>query len=434
MAAETEEWMGLGNGAGNGERTTGTSVATSLGRARGRARAGARHDRVVVGWALLAAAAVAWGALMQRPGAIAAAAVLVTSLGFVSASARRTLRPKRIIVLGSSHSAASLAAELTHHRDGLQLVGRVATEPPVGDDPLWLGALSDLSRLVARHDVDLLLISRGIPRMEVFDELERSWLGLDVRVCELASFYEDHFGHIPIAEINSAWFQCVLHPRHNPLPRRSKRVFDVTLAALLGLASSPLLLLLAVLVRRDGGPALYRQIRIGEQGRPFTILKLRTMRVLPDTESSWSTAEDERVTNIGAFLRRWHLDELPQLYNVLRGEMSIVGPRPEQPRYVEQLEHSVPFYSRRHQLRPGLTGWAQLHCGYAGSERGTAWKLSHDLYYLRHRSLRLDLKILAKTVKLLFESNQFAEMQPHPLVFDMLLEDPDPELQVAVGQ
>jgi exopolysaccharide biosynthesis polyprenyl glycosylphosphotransferase len=393
-----------------------------------------RGGKPVVGWAALTAAAAAALALIDRHDAMAAAVLLVMSFALVCAAARRAPRPTRIIVLGRSHSAASLAAELDRHSDRLQLVGRVATEPEGQDDDLWLGPLSDLCALVQRHDVDLLLLGRGVPRMEVFDELERSCLGLGVRVCELASFYEDHFGHIPIAEINSAWFQCVLHPRYDPVPPRSKRVFDVVVAALLGLTFAPLLILLALVIRRDGGPALYRQLRIGEQGRPFTMLKLRTMRVWPEGETSWSTANDERVTRIGALLRRSHLDELPQILNVLRGEMSIVGPRPEQPQYVEQLELSVPFYSRRHQLRPGLTGWAQLHCGYGGSERGAAWKLSHDLYYLRHRSLRLDVRILLTTLKTPFSPHQFGELQPHPLVFDMLVEDPEPELQVAVGQ
>lgn len=385
-------------------------------------------------WATLTpVAGVLLWALLEGRNPTLAAAVLATSLGFACAAMRRASRPTRIIILGSSRSAASLAGELTPHADRLQLVGRVATETPQHADDLWLGPLSDLCGVIQRHDVDLVLLSAGVPRMEVFNELERSCLGLRVRMCELASFYETHFGHIPIAEINSAWFQFVLHPRHNPHPPRSKRVFDVIVAAGIALTFGPIMILLALLVRRDGGPALYRQVRIGEQGRPFTMLKLRTMSAWPDTESIWSTANDDRVTSIGRFLRRSHLDELPQILNVLRGEMSIVGPRPEQPQYVERLERSVPFYSRRHQLRPGLTGWAQLHCGYGGSERGTVWKLSHDLYYLRHRSLGLDAKILLMTVKTLFSAHQFGELQHHPLVFGMLVDDPEPELHLAAG-
>ena len=267
--------------------------------------------------------------------------------------------------------------------------------------------------------------------MLVFDELERSCQDLPARLCELSAFYEAQFGYIPLAEINSAWFQCILHPRHRIRPSRAKRVLDIAVSLMLGLAFGPALLVLAVILRRDGGPALYRQVRIGEQGRPFTILKLRTMRVRPDDDPTWASAVDERVTRIGAFLRRSHLDELPQLLNVLRGEMSLVGPRPEQPQYVERLERSVRFYSRRLQLRPGLTGWAQLHCGYGGSERGTVWKLSHDLFYLRHRSMRLDLKILAMTLKTPF-SQQFAELANRPFVFGAGVDEPSADPQIGL--
>ena len=380
------------------------------------------------------AAAATLSVLLQWQSALLASAALAASLGLVSAPIRRRIRATRIVVLGPSHSAAALEAGLASYGNRFQLVGRIATEAPALEDAQWLGPVSDLRRLVQHHDIDLLLLSGGVSRMRVFDELERSCQGLPVRMCELAAFYEDHFGHIPIAEINSAWFQCVLHPRYDPGPALSKRVFDVIVSALLATALGPLVLLLALLIRRDGGPALYRQTRIGEQGRPFSMLKLRTMRDGPHGDSSWSTVDDDRVTPIGRLLRRSHLDELPQLLNVLRGEMSLVGPRPEQPHYVERLERSVQFYSRRHQLRPGLTGWAQLHCGYGGSERGTAWKLSHDLYYLRHRSLSLDAKILVRTFALLFTPHQFGELQPHPLVFGMLVDEPEPELQVvAIG-
>jgi exopolysaccharide biosynthesis polyprenyl glycosylphosphotransferase len=367
--------------------------------------------------------------LTRRPDVMLVGAATLAIVAF--AATRQLRRPTRILVLGSSRSAAALGAELAASVGRLELVGRVGVEPPPGPDPHWLGPLSDLRGIVRRHDIDLLLLSSGEPRMRVFDELESSCQDLSVRMCELSAFYEDEFGYVPIAEINSAWFQCVRHPRQHFRPSRAKRVIDIALSAPVALTFAPALLLIALIVRRDGSPALYRQVRIGEQGRPFTILKLRTMRVQLDGDTTWSRAGDDRVTRIGAFLRRSHLDELPQLLNVLRGEMSLVGPRPEQPQYVEQLERSVRFYSRRHQLRPGLTGWAQLHCGYAGSERGTAWKLSHDLFYLRHRSLSLDLKILAMTLTAPFSRHQFAELEHRPLVFGTLVDEPgvDPQMR-----
>jgi lipopolysaccharide/colanic/teichoic acid biosynthesis glycosyltransferase len=205
---------------------------------------------------------------------------------------------------------------------------------------------------------------------------------------------------VPAAEITAAWFQCIVDPSYRG-PSAAKRVLDIALALLIGI---PFLLVLAVLgplIARDGGPVFFWQVRVGEGGRPLRLCKLRTMRV-GTAAATWASPDDPRVTDIGRFLRRTHLDELPQLLHVLRGEMSLVGPRPEQPHIVEQLERDIPFYSSRHLIRPGIAGWAQLRCGYAGSDVGSAWKLCHDLYYLKHRSLAFDLAILGETIGTLF--------------------------------
>ena len=132
--------------------------------------------------------------------------------------------------------------------------------------------------------------------------------------------------------------------------------------------------------------------------------------------AQWASPDDPRVTRVGRVLRRTHLDEVPQIFNVLRGEMSLIGPRPEQPEFVERLEEFIPFYERRHLLKPGLTGWAQVRCGYAGSDKGSAWKLSHDLYYLKHRSLSFDIAILGETVRTLFADSQ-RRVEPARLSF-----------------
>jgi lipopolysaccharide/colanic/teichoic acid biosynthesis glycosyltransferase len=164
-------------------------------------------------------------------------------------------------------------------------------------------------------------------------------------------------------------------------------------------------------------------VRIGEKGRPFALYKLRTMRIEADATAQWAAADDPRITRLGGFLRASHLDELPQLANVLRGEMSLVGPRPEQPEFVDRLERTVPFYQRRHLLRPGITGWAQIRCGYAGSDIGSAWKLCHDLFYAKHRSLGLDLLILCETFStLLFEREPVVE----PESFALIAPEPGP--------
>jgi lipopolysaccharide/colanic/teichoic acid biosynthesis glycosyltransferase len=179
------------------------------------------------------------------------------------------------------------------------------------------------------------------------------------------------------------------------------RVCDAVLATLILVLAAPVLAVAALAVRLTSrGPAIYRQVRVGRHGRPFTLYKLRSMVHDCEAQSGpcWSTGRrDQRVTRVGRILRRSHVDELPQLWNVIRGDMSLVGPRPEQPAYVAELERVLPFYDRRHLMRPGLTGWAQLRCGYAGTPEGAARKLCHDLYYARHRSVGFDLLILAET-------------------------------------
>ena len=148
----------------------------------------------------------------------------------------------------------------------------------------------------------------------------------------------------------------------------------------------------------DRGPLFHRQDRVGHFGRAFEILKLRTMYARPGEKLHWTALDDERITRVGRVLRRLHLDELPQAWNILRGDMSVVGPRPEQIRYVEELRESIPYYNTRLSVRPGLTGWAQVNFGYGSGVDGSTVKLSYDLYYIKHQSVALDLLIIARTL------------------------------------
>jgi exopolysaccharide biosynthesis polyprenyl glycosylphosphotransferase len=316
----------------------------------------------------------------------------------------------RIAVIGSTRSTDSLGRELRLAEEAqFEVVGRItfAGDPsPVGGGEVrTLGDLADLGALVEHYDVDLLLMTGEPPRMAVFEEVARSCLHLPVRLRELSGFYEEVFGHVAVAEINAAWFQWIVHPKYRAKALPGERVLDLLVAGVAGLIAAPLLGLIALIIRRDGGPVFYRQVRVGAGGKPFTIIKLRTMRV--GSDRGWATADDDRVTPIGRILRRTHLDELPQVWNVLRGDMSVVGPRPEQPAFVDRLETVVPFYQRRHLMKPGLTGWAQVRCGYAGSDIGSAWKVCHDLYYLKHRSIWLNVVILCETVRTLVADRQY---------------------------
>ncbi|MGH2928798.1 MAG: sugar transferase, partial [Solirubrobacteraceae bacterium] len=374
------------------------------------------------GIAVLILIELAIGEQLLGPGETLTVLALAVAAGVLGAVLRlpgRASRSVSLAVVGSAPAARNLAHELDAAMvRGYSVAGRIAVSDD-GRDELGvptLATLEQLSDAVQRNRIELLVIASDAPRYAVLEELSHSCLGLPVTVCELSELYEEIFGIVPLREINAAWFRHVMDSRSHPVSSpRSKRVLDLGVATLAGLVLAPIALLAAVLIRRDGGPALFRQVRTGERGRPFTILKLRTMR--PGAESRWAVADDERVTRLGRLLRRTHIDEIPQLLNVLEGDMSLVGPRPEQPGYGELLERSVPFYSRRHAIKPGITGWAQVRCGYGGSEDGAAWKVAHDLYYLKHRSVALDLAILWRTAAACLRDSQHrAEPAPTPFV------------------
>ena len=280
----------------------------------------------------------------------------------------------------------------------------------------WLGTLESLDALVAEHAIDLVVMAESARRVEVFDRIADGFLHVPVRVCELGQFCEFAFGRVPEAEIDSQWFRYIMHPRFRTPDTAVTRALDITVVLLTAVVVLPIVLVSAVVIKvYDRGPVFFSQVRIGSGGRPFTLFKLRTMRVQPLT-AAWSSADDERVTPVGRFLRRTHIDELPQTLNILRGDMAIIGPRPEQPEFVEQLERSLRYYSRRHLIKPGLTGWAQVQCGYSGSEAGSATKLCYDLFYLKHRSLGLDLVILLETLRALVADRQFPASMVAPSV------------------
>lgn len=319
------------------------------------------------------------------------------------ARGRRRRPRKRIAIIGDAGVAKRLRNDLERGPNRYVFVGWIAMPGDLSPTTMQpLAGLRALREVLVEHDIQLLILSPSASREKVFDELVGTCLDLPVQVVELSSFYEAEFGYVPISEMKAVWFQYLLDPSSRFPHPSAKRAIDLLGTLLVGLPALPLCAVLVLLVRRDGGPGIFRQTRIGEGGRLFVLYKLRTMRPSSGTSAAqWASADDPRVTGIGRFMRRTHLDELPQLLNVLRGEMSLVGPRPEQPAFVERLERAVPFYQRRHLIQPGITGWAQVRCGYARSDAGSMWKHCHDLFYLKHRSIGLDLRILAKTVALI---------------------------------
>jgi exopolysaccharide biosynthesis polyprenyl glycosylphosphotransferase len=315
---------------------------------------------------------------------IAVAVFLLTAV-WESVVARSVVAKRRVLVVGA---ADELAAELRTSDWNRFELGAIVRDDDIDTLPAALES--------TRPDLVVLAVSEHRP--EAFEYLLDA-ASSGFRVVGLPEFYEHAFGRVPVATVTPAWFMSVLHLYHRPYSRLAKRAFDVAVASVGLLLTAPLFPLLALLAKRTPGPVIFRQTRLGEGGTPFTIFKFRTMRHEAETEgrAAWASERDPRVTRVGRFMRKTRLDELPQLWNVLRGDMSVVGPRPERPEFLELLREAVPFWTRRHLVKPGITGWAQVSRGYTADAEGTAEKLSYDLWYLRHRSLVVDLAICGKT-------------------------------------
>jgi len=313
---------------------------------------------------------------------------------------RRVVGKRRVLVIGTSSCAEALAAavEFDCHAP-FTIVGAVDDEP---DDTARLGSVAELTRVIDEQRPDLILLTDGDSSARVLDRL-LSLPTSGIRVVGLAQFFDHAFGRIPLEDLRPTWFMSIIHVWQRPYTRFAKRTFDVVSASLVLLLAAPLMAVIAAVLQLGRGPVVYRQIRVGEGGRPFTMHKFRTMCVDAEAEQpAFTQEEDPRVTSLGRLLRRTHADELPQLWDVLKGDMSVVGPRPERPEFIPMLEEAVPFFTRRLLVKPGITGWAQLRHDYASDCEGAAAKLSYDLWYLRHRTLTVDLAICAKTFTTLF--------------------------------
>ncbi len=351
------------------------------------------------------ALAIAGVAAQPTPQALAAALALACFLGGAKLVAPRV----RVGVVGSPMEAVRLAAEIQAAGGGSLVVEAViAPDDWSVDSFALLGpcvcSLGAVGRVIDERNIEILVVTGEFSRKQVDAQLFDELITRPVRVMALHEFHEYRFGAVPVAEISHSWFTGLAGRHHRPLTRLAKRCLDLALALALLVVLWPLLAAVALLIRRDGGPAIYRQQRIGKGGVPFTILKLRTMRSVPSSTTEWTVPGDRRVTSLGKVLRRTHIDELPQLWNVVRGDMSLVGPRPEQSVYVEVLSDRIPFYAQRHVVQPGITGWAQVRVGYQGTLEGTTFKLCNDLYYVKNHTLWLDLLILLETLRSLVAS------------------------------
>jgi exopolysaccharide biosynthesis polyprenyl glycosylphosphotransferase len=336
-----------------------------------------------------------------------AGAVVTTVMAAILEDKFQNDAPIRLAVIGPGDFTGKLSSELAEAKiRAYRVIGYLADEAAGDDRTGWLGPLDGVRSAVSDHGIDLLVVAPTTARLSVFEQTAAVALDTPVRMIEATALYEDVLGHVPIGTINSAWFQFIMHPRYSPSSPLSKRILDLVVSGAILTAALPVILVCAIAIKlEDRGPIFYSQRRVGEEGREFRMLKFRTLRA--DADQLMATrSEEELVTRVGRLLRALHLNELPQLAQVLRGEMSLVGPRPEPPALVKELSDLVPYYERRALVKPGLTGWAQVRCGYAGSHYGTAWKMCHDLYYIKHRSARLDLMILTQTLRALVEQER----------------------------
>jgi exopolysaccharide biosynthesis polyprenyl glycosylphosphotransferase len=387
------------------------SVALGVGYSLGGPAVTALGPRVAVGRGVLLGlvASAAVGTWLPWQNVAVGTQFLIGAVVFATAAwwesfALRTITPAtRLLMVGASSGVLDLVHDIRAGRGGgYGVIGVVQDSEPdldsFGGVPV-LGRISDLREVITASTPDIVVLAPGPNRPQTFLRLlDAAEAGF--RVVELAQFYEHAYGRVPVEDLTRAWFMSVLHLYQRPYSRLTKRTIDVIGACMLLALTLPLFPLLALFVRQSRGPIILRQLRLGEHGALFTILKFRTMRAdaEPGGTAVWADAEDPRVTRTGGIMRRLRLDELPQLWNVLRGDMSLVGPRPERPEFLAELNARVPYWTRRHLVKPGLTGWAQVRQGYAASAEATSEKLSFDLWYIRHRSLTVDIAILLRTL------------------------------------
>lgn len=267
-----------------------------------------------------------------------------------------------------------------------------------------------LQEIIRQKKVSILILGPAAYKISRIIDILYGFLGLGMRYYDLSDFYERVSGKVPVGAIDQTWFLENLSEGGKRAYELAKRSFDIVLALLLAIITLPLQLIITLLIKWDSpGPVIYRQQRVGRAGRVFTLYKYRNM--VADAESKtgpvWAAENDARATRVGRVLRRSRLDELPQLWNILKGEMSFIGPRPERPEFHTKLKEEISFYEERYLIRPGLTGWAQIKykLDFRGgmTTRDTLEKLQYDLFYIKNRSLFLDLGIILKTINIILK-------------------------------
>jgi len=311
-----------------------------------------------------------------------------------------------IALIGTGRSAAQIAAAIEGRQDsGFVIAAFVKSkESEIADEQKGVPVFSEikeLRRLCESGAVEKIVLAldekRGI--LPMHELIEYKFMG--IHITDAVGFYEELTGKIMVKNVNPSWLLFSEGFYVSRIRRALKRGMDLCIALVVFTATLPIFIVSALIIKLEsGGGVFYIQERVGEHGRPFKILKFRSMR--EDAEKNgpvWAANGDDRVTRYGRFIRKTRIDELPQLLNVLKGDMSFVGPRPERPVFVENLAQHIPFYPIRHMVKPGITGWAQVYYPYGSSEEDALHKLEYDLYYLKNMSVAMDLSTIFQTIK-----------------------------------
>lgn len=315
---------------------------------------------------------------------------------------------QKIMILGSSNVAKEIFSEIMERRDcGYEIAGVISKEGWCLENCSKVqfikpGNYKSLSELVNQKKVSKIIVALKEKRnaLPIAELLDCRVCGIDV--LEGNSFYEMLTGKLIVEAINPSWL-IFSHGFEKPLLKRfCKRTIDLVLSFGMLVLLSPVILLVAVLIKLDSkGPVLFSQERVGQNRKPYRVHKFRSMREDAEAHTGpvWAQSDDDRITRIGHFMRKWRVDEIPQLWNVLKGEMSFVGPRPEREHFVQKLEAIIPYYKERFSVKPGLTGWAQVSYGYGATVEDAIEKLNYELFYIKNMSILMDLMIVARTVK-----------------------------------
>lgn len=329
---------------------------------------------------------------------------------------------KRCLVLGTDEMARKAIALVDNHpHAGIEIVGLVEAhgkEGVVGDNvgghPV-LGAQADLEQLVRTHRIEQLILASQTGVDPSLPRRLRSFRYRGVALVDYVSLHEQLTKEISIDHITEEWLLgAAMHSSRFHI-RYMKRLTDLGVALVGLLLAAPFMLVVAILIKLDSrGPVFYRQQRLGRDAVPFEILKFRTMRQDAEklTGAVWASENDPRITRVGKWLRTFRIDEIPQLVNVLRGEVSLIGPRPKREEFVRELTHRIPFYPEHMLVHPGLTGWAQVTQPYADSVEYTFRKVQADLYYIKHMSFFMDMYILFKTIQIVALGRERRKMRP----------------------